>query len=132
MTEQAQALAQTDAAKADSLHRAGVECFKRAVDLYKIILRQNPNSQQTLQNMYIAQLRIPPEEDNNNGGGGSDNQDQNQDQKQDQQQQQQQQQQKEQSQALKALENREQQTRRQQNEKAEKMPVGKRQIKKPW
>ncbi|MDE6396155.1 MAG: hypothetical protein K2K84_02665, partial [Muribaculaceae bacterium] len=69
LTEQAQALGQSDPEKANELYRAGIDSFKRAVELYKIILRQNPNSQQTLQNMYIAQLRIPPEEDNNGGGG---------------------------------------------------------------
>lgn len=134
LTKQAENLMNSDPEKANQLHRAGVDNFKRAADLYKIILRKKPNSQQTLQNLYITQLRIPPEEDNN-GGGGNDNQDkqdqqQQQDQKQ-QQQQQDQQQQEEKSQALKALENREQQTRRQQNEKTQKVPAQQK-IKKPW
>lgn len=114
----AERTAQSDPWMASTFEQAGIESFRQAVDTYKRILRQKPNDQQTLQNMYIAQLRIPDPPENNGGGGN------------DQEQQQQQQQQPQQSEALKALENREQQNRR--KREVQPQPAANRKIQKPW
>lgn len=91
------------------------EYYKRAIDYYKKLLRKHPNNLKALQNLRVAQLKLPPEQQ---GGGGG----QNQQQKQQQQQQQKQEQQKqnpEYKQALQSIQNKENNTR-----KNQEIPVG--------
>lgn len=85
--------AETPNQLADSLSRVSTESYKQAISNYKAILRRNPQNIKALQNLRIAQLKLPPE---SQGGGGSsnDNKDQNKDKDKDKDQQQQQQQQK--------------------------------------
>jgi transcription initiation factor TFIID subunit TAF12 len=71
------------------------ESYKQAIEDYKALLRKKPNNLRAVQNLRIAQLKLPPEEQ---GGGGGNNNDQNKDQNQQQQQQQDQQQQQQQQQ----------------------------------
>lgn len=80
---------------ADSLKNMSTESYKQAIEDYKALLRKKPNNLRAVQNLRIAQLKLPPEEQ---GGGGGNNNDQNKDQNQQQQQQQDQQQQQQQQQ----------------------------------
>ena len=84
------------------------EFYKQAIEYYKKLLRKRPNNLKALQNLRVAQLKLPPEQQ---GGGGG----QNQQQKQQQQQQQKQEQQKqnpEYKQALQSIQNKENNTRK--------------------
>jgi hypothetical protein len=80
---------------ADSLKSMSTESYKQAIEDYKALLRKKPNNLRAVQNLRIAQLKLPPEEQ---GGGGGNNNDQNKDQQQQQQDQQQQQNQNQQQQ----------------------------------
>jgi hypothetical protein len=80
---------------ADSLKNMSTQSYKQAIEDYKALLRKKPNNLRAVQNLRIAQLKLPPEEQ---GGGGGNNNDQNQDQQQQQQDQQQQQNQQQQPQ----------------------------------
>ena len=106
--------------------------YKQAIENYKEILRRNPTNMRALQNLRIAQLKLP--EDQQGGGGDNNNQDQDQQQQQQQDQQQQQQQQQQEkdnnndNQILQSVQNKENATRKQ-------MPVAPartRTTDKPW
>ena len=108
---------------ADSLKQMSTQSYKQAIEQYKKLLRKRPNSMRAVQNLRIAQLKLPPEEQGG-GGGGSDNQ---------QQQQQQQQQQPEQQnqndkQVLQSVQQKENQTRKEQPTE----PATMRSTDKPW
>lgn len=117
---------------ADSLSQESTQSYKQAISNYKAILRRNPSNIKALQNLRIAQLKLPPE----NQGGGSNNKDKdkNKDKNKDkdkQQQQQQQQQKTSQSsqQILNAVQNKENKTRKNQEQR---QGYGRRTTDKPW
>ena len=125
---------------ATKLNSQADSCYMDAIEGYKELLRRKPGDLKVTQNLRLTQLRLPPKQEDNQGGGGNDNQDNNQDQnnqqnqdenEQNQQdnsnkdnQQQQQQQQQQQSMPenhddlLKALKNRESDTRNKRKEPA--------------
>ena len=119
---------------ADSLSQVSTQSYQQAISNYKAILRRNPSNIKALQNLRIAQLKLPPE----NQGGGSNNQekDKNKKKKQQQQQHQQQQQQQQQQkpsqssqQILNAVQNKENKTRKNQEQR---QGYGRRTTDKPW
>ena len=119
---------------ADSLSQVSTQSYKQAISNYKAILRRNPTNIKALQNLRIAQLKLPPE--SQGGGAGNDNKDKNKDkQQQNQKQQQQQQQQKQQKtsqssqQILNAVQNKENKTRKNQEQR---QGYGRRTTDKPW
>lgn len=56
---------------ADSLSQVSTQSYQQAISNYKAILRRNPSNIKALQNLRIAQLKLPPESQ----GGGSNNKD---------------------------------------------------------
>ena len=118
---------------ADSLSQISTQSYQQAISNYKAILRRNPSNIKALQNLRIAQLKLPPE----NQGGGSNNKDKdkdkdkNKDKNKQQQQQQQQQQKPSQSsqQILNAVQNKENKTRKNQEQR---QGYGRRTTDKPW
>lgn len=120
---------------ADSLSQVSTQSYQQAISNYKAILRRNPSNIKALQNLRIAQLKLPPE----NQGGGSNNKDKDKDKNKQQQQQQQQQQQKQQQQQqkpsqssqqiLNAVQNKENKTRKNQEQR---QGYGRRTTDKPW
>jgi tetratricopeptide (TPR) repeat protein len=122
---------------ADTLNQISTQYYRQAIEYYKQILRRQPNDIKTLQNLRITQLKLPPEDQNKNNNDK--NKDQQQQQNQDQQQQQQNQDQQQQPQSnqdkdqmLNAVQNRENQTRREQGKKKPVQAVGRPQSDKPW
>lgn len=108
--------------------------YKKAIEDYQELLRRKPGDVRVMQNLRIAQLKLPPEEQQQQQQSQQQQQQQQQSQQSQQQQQQQQSQQQQQQQqsqadALKALENKEQETRRR-----VKVPVAPVRVKnpKPW
>lgn len=83
---------------ADSLKNMSTQSYKQAIEDYKALLRKKPNNLRAVQNLRVAQLKLPPEEQGGGGGGGNNDQNKDQQQQQDQQQDQQQQQQQQQQQ----------------------------------
>lgn len=121
---------------ADSLSQVSTQSYQQAISNYKAILRRNPSNIKALQNLRIAQLKLPPESQ----GGGSNNKDKDKDKNKQQQQQQQQQQQKQQQQQqqkpsqssqqiLNAVQNKENKTRKNQEQR---QGYGRRTTDKPW
>lgn len=113
---------------ADSLSQVSTQSYQQAISNYKAILRRNPSNIKALQNLRIAQLKLPPE----NQGGGSNNKDKDKDKNKQQQQQQQQQQQKpsqSSQQILNAVQNKENKTRKNQEQR---QGYGRRTTDKPW
>ena len=113
---------------ADSLSQVSTQSYQQAISNYKSILRRNPSNIKALQNLRIAQLKLPPE----NQGGGSNNKDKDKDKNKQQQQQQQQQQQKpsqSSQQILNAVQNKENKTRKNQEQR---QGYGRRTTDKPW
>lgn len=132
LVKQAELSGATNPALADSLKQLSTESYKQAIHNYEELLRRKPGDARVMQNLRIAQLKLPPEQKGGGGGGGNQNQDrqdQQQQQQQEQQQQQDQQQKKQQDEALKALEMREMKTRQQQDKPAQ---PNRRQPDKPW
>lgn len=114
---------------ADSLKQLSTSAYKQAIDYYETLLRKKPNNIRAIQNLRIAQLKLPPEEQ----GGQSNNQnrEQNQEQQQQQQQQQpqpQQQQNQNEKQVLQSIQAKENKTRK--DQPAE--PAARRSTDKPW
>lgn len=136
LVKQAEVSGASNPALADSLKQLSTESYKQAIQNYEELLRRKPGDARVMQNLRIAQLKLPPEQQGG-GGGGSNNQNQDQQQQQQQQQQQnqqqnqqnQQQQQKKQDEALKALEMREMKTRKQQEKASQPQ---RHQPDKPW
>ncbi len=119
---------------ADSLSQVSTQSYQQAISNYKAILRRNPSNIKALQNLRIAQLKLPPE----NQGGGSNNKDKDKDKNKQQQQQQQQQQPQQQQQQkpsqssqqiLNAVQNKENKTRKNQEQR---QGYGRRTTDKPW
>ena len=113
---------------ADSLSNVSTQSYQQAISNYKTILRRNPSNIKALQNLRIAQLKLPPK--SQGGGGGSNKNDDNKD-KQQQQQQQQQQAKPSQSsqQILNAVQQKENKTRKNQERR---QGYGQRTTDKPW
>lgn len=89
--------------------------YKQSIDYYKKVLRSNPSNRHALENLRVAQLKLPPEDQNQQQQ--QQNQQQQQEQQQQQQQQQPQQQQQQQQngnadQILQSMQNRENRTRK--------------------
>ncbi len=98
---------------ADSLSQIATQCYQQAINNYKTILRKNPKDLQTLQNLRITQLKLPPQNNQQN----QNKQDKQQNDKNKQQQQpkpQQSPQQQSDDQTLQAIQNKENQTRQNQ------------------
>ena len=122
---------------ADSLSQVSTQSYQQAISNYKAILRRNPSNIKALQNLRIAQLKLPPESQ----GGGSNNKDKDKDKNKQQQQQQQQQHQQQQQQQqqqkpsqssqqiLNAVQNKENKTRKNQEQR---QGYGRRTTDKPW
>ncbi len=114
---------------ADSLSQESTQSYRQAISNYKAILRRNPSNIKALQNLRIAQLKLPPESQ----GGGSNNKDKDKDKDKNKQQQQQQQQQQKPSQSsqqiLNAVQNKENKTRKNQEQR---QGYGRRTTDKPW
>ena len=117
---------------ADSLSQVSTQSYQQAISNYKAILRRNPSNIKALQNLRIAQLKLPPESQ----GGGSNNKDKEKDKKKHRQQKQLQQQQQQQQkpsqssqQILNAVQNKENKTRKNQEQR---QGYGRRTTDKPW
>lgn len=127
--DELKAQSETDAepGMAQELSQQSTEMYKAAIEGYKELLRRKPGDLRVTQNLRVTQMKLPPESD---GGGSNDNQEdqQNQEQEQEQEQQQQQQQQP-QADALNALQKREAQTRKKQNEPVTPVQIT---TDKPW
>lgn len=97
-------------AQAQEMSQMSTQAYKQAIEYYKQLLRKRPNNMRAVQNLRIAQLKLPPEEQNQNQ--------QNQQQQQQQQQQPEQQQQQDQArnqdekQVLQSVQAKENQTRK--------------------
>lgn len=121
-----------------------VETLEESIAAYKRTLNLEPERMEARENLRLAQILLEKLKDDNGGGGNNDQQQQQQDQQQDQQQQQQDQQQDKQQQLqqqqqqqnedierqLRAVQMKEDQTRRDKDKEAE--PVYGRPQRKPW
>lgn len=54
------------AAGGDETKEAWTNAYKSSIELYKKLLRKNPSNLKALQNLRVAQLKLPPEDQNKN------------------------------------------------------------------
>ena len=121
---------------ADQMNQMSTQAYKQAIEYYKMLLRKNPKNIRAVQNLRIAQLKLPPEDQNKNNQQQQQQEQQQQQQQQLQQQQQQQQQQAPQpdkentdeKQVLQAVQDKENRTRKEQPAE----PVQTSRSDKPW